>query len=139
MIILHKLLQISENLTFQTAKGSTYIVTDHHSTIRNKAARPEHPNSEGKKEESQLTFYATDEDISKIGSVFQAMKIKKAIVTRQSQATIKWLDGPNAGKYNRETLINIKWKPEIGLIPVELWNNGEVVHFGNKIVAINYQ
>lgn len=137
MSLLQELLYVNETNSFKTAKGSVYFITNRGSTIRHKAPRPEHPGDHGTQEESQMTFYVTDSDANKIGGLFRNTKIKRAIVTGGSQATIKWLEGQYAGKLDRHALVNIKREPEVGLVPVELWNNGTIVHFGNKITEVN--
>lgn len=123
--------------TFTTAKGSMYTITNRGTTIRTKAARPEHPDDQGEQEESEITFYTTDADANKLGVLYRQMKVSRCIVVGGNQATIKWLSGPYEGKLNPHALIKIEREPQIGLVPVELWMNGRLVHFGNKITEIH--
>lgn len=71
--------QKSENFT--TSKGSVYQVNEDGSTIRTKAARPEHPGEEGLQPKSEKTWYITPEDSVKLGE-FQAQGTKKSLNCR---------------------------------------------------------
>jgi hypothetical protein len=120
---------------FTTAKGSTYKVTPLGSTIRDKAARPEHPGDQGIYPESEMTFYVTSDDADKLGEV-QVKGSTKGIEVRGNMAAVKYLDGPHAGKFERRTLVKIQRTPAVGLTPVELWKGGNRVHFGNEITKV---
>jgi hypothetical protein len=134
--LLQELLDSSKGITFKTSKGSIYTVTSRGTTIRDKAARAEHANDSGKKPESEVTFYVTNDDADKIGSLYQTMTVERSIVIIGMQATIKWLSGKYAGKLNPYAVVDIKREPEVGLVPIELWKDGTVVHFGNQITEI---
>lgn len=127
-----------EIVTFKTEKGSTYEVNKNGTTTRNKAARPEHPGDEGLKPTSQYTVYVDDAGLNNLGE-FQAQGSKKRLV-RISDGTvgIQYLEGPNAGKIGRRTVTSPKSSPSIGLYPVEVWNDGSSVHFGNKITEMGF-
>lgn len=127
----------ADRTTFTTSKGSTYEVTDSGTTIRNKAARPEHPGESGPQPESERTFYVTPEDAQKLGEFQTQGGPKKAIaVSEDGQAGVKYLDGKDEGKLERRTVVPIQDEPKKGLMPVELWKNGERVHFGNEITEV---
>jgi hypothetical protein len=61
---------------------------------------------------------------------------KIGIEVRGDQAAVKFLSGPDAGKFAKDTLVDIQKTPALGLMPVEIWKNGTRVHFGNKIVDV---
>jgi hypothetical protein len=127
-------------MQFTTAKGSTYRVTDSGSTIRDKAARPEHPGAKerGVQPESDQTFYVTVEDANKLGEIqAQGAGVRSIQVLQGNRAAMRFEDGPNKGKFERRTLVPIQRTPVVGLIPVETWKNGTRVHFGNTITKIN--
>ena len=123
---------------FKTAKGSTYSITESGTTIRNKAARPEHPGEVGIQPESEVTIYVSADDAVKLGE-FQAQGgPKKAIAKRQDGTYgVKYLEGKDAGKFESRTLVKPLDGPAVGATPVELWKGGKVVHFGNEIVEVS--
>jgi hypothetical protein len=127
-----------------TAKGSTYEVHPSDSpdgfgaTTRNKAPRPEHgPDDHGPQPRSDTTFYVSPEDADKLGEV-QTQGGPGKIIAPLGDGSwgMKYTDGPNAGKFERRTVVRPKNTPEVGLTPVELWNNGSRVHFGNDITEV---
>lgn len=124
-------------LTFKTAKGSVYTVNKDGTTTRNKAARNDvgHEGDAGMKEPSQRTFYVDPAGAFALGE-FQTQGGKKRIVVRGGQAAMQYDDGPSAGKVERRTLTAISDKPAVGMIPVELWKDGTVAHFGNEITEV---
>lgn len=118
---------------FVTAKGSAYSVLDDGTTIRNKAPRPEHPGEAGPQPRSRETFYVSTEDAQKLGEVQAAGGPQRRLVTRGDHAAVEYLDGPDAGKVERRTVVPIQREPAAGLTPVELWGDAPP-HFGNPIV-----
>ena len=123
--------------TFTTEKGSTYQVTSKGTTIRDKAARPEHGADSGLKPESEATFYVTSDDAIKLGYVQSTSTHKKSIaMVDSSHAGIRWDSGPDAGKFERSTVVPVESSPRVGLTPVETWNGGAESHFGNRIVSV---
>lgn len=123
--------------TFTTAKGSTYEVTDTGTTIRNKAARPEHPGEEGPQPESERTFYVSAEDAEKLGEFQTQGGPKKSVnLIDDGHAGVRYEEGPSAGKFERRTAVNVQHEPAEGLIPVETWKGGERAHFGNEITEV---
>ncbi len=126
--------------TFTTEKGSTYQVQPDGTTIRNKAARdePGHEGDFGPQPQSDRTIYVAPEDANKLGE-FQAQggSGKRAIAfTSDGRAAVKYLDGKDAGKFERRTAVDFLDQPKVGHIPVELWNDGSRVHFGNEITEV---
>jgi hypothetical protein len=127
---------VRDSKSFTTAKGSTYQVHEDGTTTRNKAPRPEHPGEEGPQPRSHQTFYVDAEGADKL-SLFQTEGAgKMAVQMRGPQAAVKFLEGENADKFAKTSLTDIKKEPEVGLIPVETWDNGTKVHFGNPITEV---
>lgn len=125
-------------VSFKTAKGSTYEINPDGTTSRNKAARPEHPGEQGPQPASQRTFYVTPEAVQALGEIqAQGYTERRQIVTDGKQAGIRYMDGKDAGKFERRTVIDVQDAPSVGLIPVELWKDGSTVHFGNPIVEVS--
>lgn len=123
---------------FTTAKGSTYEVHSDGTTTRNKAARPEHPGEQGPQQRSQRTFYLTPEDANKLALIQTQGGPRMAIEFHSSGAVgVRFLDGPNAGKWESSTMVRPISEPAVGLMPVELWKNGRGTHFGNEITSVN--
>lgn len=125
-------------LTFKTAKGSTYTVNPDGSTVRNKAARAEHPGEEGMQPASKRTVYVSAEDAQKLGEV-QVKGARRTVVFDDTQgiAGVRYLDGKDAGKIERRTVVPFKTTPEVGLTPVEYWGDDSTVHFGNTITEVS--
>jgi hypothetical protein len=139
---------ISENATpnqesptgFQTAKGSEYTVTENGTTIRNKAARDDfdHAGDSGVKPETEYTVYVSPENAEKLG-LFQTRGGKKSLVRwGDNNVGVRFDDGPNAGKVARTSATTFETHPRVGLMPVEVWNSGSKVHFGNEITRVDY-
>lgn len=125
---------------FKTAKGSAYEVNADGSTTRNKAARPDigHEGQSGPQPKSQSTFYTTPEHADELG-LFQTKGAsgKMAVVERpDGTAGVKYVDGPHAGKFEKRTVAQVSKTPSVGLVPVEVWNDGTRVHFGNEITEL---
>jgi hypothetical protein len=123
--------------TFQTAKGSIYVVHANHTTTRTKAKRPEHGEDHGLMPTSDLTFYVTYNNVLRLSEIQTRSPYERRILVAGNQAAVQYLTGPNTGKCERRTLADIQFEPAVDLYPVELWNDGEVLHFGNKIVNID--
>jgi len=127
--------------TFTTAKGSQYVVNEDGTTTRNKAYRPEHGVSEqGPMPQSQTTFYVDEAGLQALGE-FQAQGSGKKSLVRlpDGRYGMQYQEGPNAGKIEGRTVTGVSDTPQEGMYPVELWKDGSVVHFGNKITAVSKQ
>lgn len=124
-------------VSFRTAKGSTYVVDEQGRTTRNKAARPEHPGEEGPQPKSEATYYVTKEDADKLGE-FQAISPhqRSIVPLPDGRVGMRYESGPQKYKYERRTAVDFKKVPAKGLIPVETWDGGKRVHFGNEIVHV---
>jgi len=121
---------------FTTAKGSTYVINEGGTTTRNKAPRPEHPGEQGPQPTSEHTFYVDDQALKSL-SEFQTTGEKKRIVQfGQGQYGIQYRSGKDKGKIEKRTLFKGSTTPEVGLYPVELWDQGSRAHFGNQITAV---
>lgn len=124
--------------TFVTAKGSRYVVREDGTTVRNKAARPEHPGQVGPQPPSEHTVYVDEAALNALGE-FQTRGTGKKIITQAQDGRwgVKYTEGPNAGKFERRTMVAVSTSPAVGLHPVELWKGGSEVHFGNKITDVS--
>jgi len=126
--------------TFTTAKGSTYEVHEDGSTTRNKMFRPEHGEKEqGPQPRSEATFYVDREGADALG-LFQATnpdgsKMEVAPLG-DGRWGVRYVDGPNAGKFARTSVVTPQTKPAVGLTPIEIWKGGRRVHFGNEITEV---
>lgn len=127
-----------EPLSFKTAKGSTYDVETDGTTTRNKAARPEHPGDEGPQPRSERTVYVTKEHANLLGEIQAIGGTGKRQIhtTDDGRIGVAYTSGPDIGKFERRTLVPFETAPAVGRIPVELWEGGRRVHFGNEIVEI---
>jgi hypothetical protein len=123
---------------FTTEKGSTYTIGKEGKTTRNKAERPEHgPNEKGIQPESEKTWYVSKEDADKLGR-FQAQgESAKKIEEYGDNLVVEYVEGHNKGKAINGTLATFKSEPSEGLIPIESWEGGKKIHFGNKITKIS--
>lgn len=125
--------------SFTTAKGSTYEVHADGTTTRNKAARPDigHEGQEGPQPRSERTVYVTKEHADELG-LFQTQGGPKMAVaaTADGRIGVKYLDGKDAGMFERRTVARSSDEPAPGLIPVETWKGGTRVHFGNEITEV---
>lgn len=126
-----------EAMTFQTAMGSTYRVTPQGTTVRDKAARPEHPGDFGPQPESEQTIYVDQPSLNILGE-FQTRGAdpRQLALVDEGHIGIQYAEGPNAGKFERRTVVPYQTSPREGLYPIELWKGGRRVHFGNEIVQV---
>lgn len=119
--------------TFQTAKGSKYTLHADGTTTRVKGH-----DDIGLKERSQTTFFVSEDDANKLG-IFQTKGgfSQKHIRVAGDEAAVFGTD--TAGKVVGlgTSRVRIGTKPFVGAIPVELWDDGKTVHFGNKITSIS--
>ena len=49
---------------------------------------------------------------------------------------VRYLEGPNAGSFERRTVVPVETTPRVGLYPVEYWKGDRSSHFGNRIVEV---
>jgi hypothetical protein len=126
---------------FTTAKGSIYEVHDDGTTTRDKSFHPEHGEADqGPQPRSEETVYVSSADADKLGQI-QANGPKAIIASPTGMPEmrgVKYLEGPNAGKFESRTTVKVQTEPAVGLTPVELWNGGERVHFGNEITSVEH-
>jgi hypothetical protein len=130
--------QIAEDVAFTTAKGSTYLVHSDGSTSRDKSFHPEHgAKDQGPQPRSQATIYVSASDAVKLAE-FQAQGGPKVAiaVTSDGRWGVKYLEGKDVGRFERRTVVAAFKQPAVGLTPVEIWKDGERVHFGNEITEI---
>lgn len=130
---------------FQTSKGSTYEVQPDATTIRNKAARPEHPGDEGLKAPSEKTVYLTPEQAQALARPEGSTRI---FVDDKGKVTTLWRnpDTKEFGASAEARDITPATEPAEGLIPLELWQQDDIgaeggiayksSHFGSPIVSV---
>lgn len=127
--------------SFKTAKGSEYTVGEGGVTTRNKAFRVEHgPKEQGPQPTSEATYYITTKQAAELG-LFQAEGGPKMSIEPLGDGRIgvRYLEGKDVGKFEKRTVITPKLEPKVGLLPVEIWKEGQKVHFGNEIIEVSTQ
>jgi hypothetical protein len=124
---------------FTTAKGSVYKVNEDGTTTRDKAFRPEHGGAEqGPQPTSERTFYVTPEDANKLGEFQTRGAGSKSIsAVDAGRVGVRYEEGKDAGKFEKRTVVGVQSSPSLGLVPVELWEGGKKVHFGNEITEVS--
>lgn len=131
---------LREAKIFKTSLGSQYAVHPDGSTTRYKTPHPGHdPNDVGIKPKSQRTFYIRSEDAANL-SLVQAQGLRGTPIIdlyKPGVVGVRIIEGgADDSKFVNGTLTKIFDQPEVGLSPVEIWNNGAGHHFGNKITEI---
>lgn len=123
--------------TFTTSKGSTYEVHSDGTTTRTKSFHPEHGAADqGPQPRSQATLYVTPEDAVTLGEV-QAEGPKRTVrPVSEDEWGVRYEEGPSAGKFEKRTVVTTEKAPRVGLVPVEVWQGGKSVHFGNEITQV---
>lgn len=126
-------------IQFQTAKGSVYVAYSDGTTMRNKAYRPEHGEADqGIKPVSDRTIYLDSEGMKALVEFGAKGLSRKSIALFQgSMAGIRYTSGPRAGTVEKRTVTHFHTLPAVGLTPVELWDEGRKVHFGNPISKVS--
>ena len=128
-------------VSFTTAKGSTYQVNDNGTTTRNKSYHPEHGvEDQGEQPTSHQTVYVDRSGLNKLG-MFQSVApdgLVHQLVTDNGMAAIRRVDATTgqASPEYRQSVTQVHSEPAVGLYPVEIWDNGGTVHFGNKITNV---
>ena len=124
--------------SFKTEKGSIYQVQIDGSTVRDKAARQEHPGEEGVQPKSDSTYYLTEDQADKL-SLVQAKggdPMEVALLPGGGgQIGVRYRKGGDKGKFVKETIVTPSSSPKVGLYPLEI-KKGYSEHFGNKIVEV---
>jgi diguanylate cyclase (GGDEF)-like protein len=122
---------------FRTSKGSLYEVHPDGTTTRDKAYRPEHgPEEQGAQPRSQTTLYLKPDDVARLGEIQARGEARAVHPLPDGRWAVRYLDGNDAGKFERRTVVTPESEPAVGLTPVELWEDGRVVHFGNQITDV---
>jgi hypothetical protein len=126
----------AEENTFTTEKGSVYQLNEDGTTTRTKAVRSEHPGDEGLKPKSEKTWFVSPEDAKKLGEVQTSGGSKRLFEFPDGKIGVQYTEGPDTGKVESRTVLEPQTKPAVGLVPVEIWQDGKEVHFGNKITDV---
>ena len=127
---------------FKTKKGSTYEVKEGNTTVRDKAARPEHPGESGVQPQSVKTIYMPRSELEKFAGVHQNPDMPTEFIptgpdTAALRLTEDW--GPRkAGEILQGTEVKFTLEPEVGLNPVEIldFRSPRGIHFGNEITEV---
>ena len=136
------LMKAIKGTKFKTAKGSTYEVKDNNTTVRDKAARPEHPGESGVQPQSVKTIYMPRSELEKFAGVHQNPDMPTEFIptgpdTAALRLTEDW--GPRkAGEILQGTEVKFTLEPEVGLNPVEIldFRSPRGIHFVNEIVEV---
>jgi len=137
---------VEHAFTFKTSKGSEYEMTTDGKTVRNKAARPEHPGDEGIKPQSEKTVFLD----RNAANALAPPENKNWILLDNGNGTVS-LATQNAdglwGMSPSQKDVPYTTTPEIGKYPLELWKGiknetlgatgFKNIHFGNEIVAVS--
>lgn len=127
----------TSNSYFKTSKGSTYKINENGSTTRDKAFRIEHgENEQGPQTTSDKTYYISPEEAQKLGEVQTKGNSKAIVEFPDGRLGVIYLTGKDKGKVESRTVVTPESSPQLGSIPIELWDNGTKVHFGNEITEI---
>lgn len=132
-------------VSFKTAKGSVYQVNADGTTVRTKAARPEHPGDSGLKDVSARTIYVAPGDVTPL-----SMGLGKGSRYHfDDKTSTLWVVMYNeaAGKMGATpSMSNIPFTttPAIGYTPIEVWDPVvrhntlvyRVSHMGNPITEV---
>lgn len=137
---------VEHAFTFKTSKGSEYEMTTDGKTIRNKAARPEHPGDEGIKPQSEKTVFL-DRDAA---NALSPPVNKNWMVLDNGNGTVSLATQNADGRWGispSQKDVPYTNVPEIGKHPLELWDgikSGNLgatgfnnIHFGNEIVSVS--
>lgn len=119
---------------FKTARGSEYFMFPDGTTVRNKAPRDEHPGDEGWKARSEQTFFVSPEHANQLSLLQAETRFRKRLAQLpDGRIGVQYVEGPSAGKFERRTVGRGLEQPEVGAVPLEMWNGGRDFHFGNPI------
>lgn len=126
--------------TFTTERGSTYTVMEDGTTIRDKAARTEHPGDEGIKPRTERTYYVDPADAQRLALPEGRSRIidnedGTLSIATYSEKQKRWGIAKSARN------VPVTTEPTLGRSPVELWKGERVngrpayrsIHLGNKI------
>lgn len=87
-----------------------------------------------------MSYCVTIEGCHKLrGPMFQYYEDGTKTALRQykdGRIGVQFIDGPNEGKWDEDSLVSTVFKPDVGNILIETWQDGSIAHFGNKIIKI---
>lgn len=122
---------------FVTQRGSRYVLFPDGSTMRHKAARPEHPGEFGWMDRSESTAFVTPHD-GNVLSVVQAQGPRRFRIVRDTDTprlAVAYADGADSMRPLRGTVVLPQQAPAVGLLPLEM-RRGMTPHFGNVITDL---
>jgi hypothetical protein len=118
---------------FSTERGSLYVALPDGTTVRHKAARPEHGGDYGWKQRSEQTVYLSPQAANNLSLVHATGPRPYRLVqdTDSPRMAVAYVghDRPIPG-----TVAPFFPDPSVGAMPLEMWGNKN--HFGNKIVKL---
>jgi hypothetical protein len=131
---------------FKTSKGSIYHLDSENRTMRDKAARDEHPGESGPQPVSSLTFYVEAD----LAAAFTPPVESEWIVFAHDEGTFSLATRNADGRWGaapESRRLTVSSRPALGLCPVELWQPDpttripaglayRALHVGNPIVRI---
>lgn len=129
--------QVVQPSRFATARGSQYVLLPDGSSLRYKAARPEHASEFGWMSPSDKTVFLDDEQAGAL-SIVQAIGPRKMSLIRDTNSprvAVAYAEGPDAWRPMRGTIVTPSESPLAGLMPLEM-ARGYTPHFGNKITSV---
>lgn len=144
---------LSEEIAFQTAKGSSYVFSNGR-TFRTKAAHVGHyPDDVGKKQQSEKTVFISPDLAREIGMWQTSSSTKKRVVLFGDRLFLLSISKEKHGLDKIYADNRLSLQPEIGLSPLELWQRDEYpwtwlkqgmevfagTHPGNAITQISNQ
>lgn len=122
---------------FATERGSRYVLFPDGTTLRHKAARPEHPGEFGWMDRSDATAFITPRD-GQVLSVVQATGPRPMTLIRDTdtpRVAVAYASGIDAMRPMRGTVVMPQQSPAVGLLPLEM-RRGMTPHFGNSITDV---
>jgi hypothetical protein len=118
---------------FTTAMGSRYTYDPSTGkSIRDKAARADHPGEQGIQPESEATVFVSLDDSDEVLHFTNLDPAKKPTSSYDGDSLVLEYD---QGKGRMRKVIPFKRAPELGMAPVEMWKHG--THVGNEITSID--
>jgi len=124
--------------TFKTELDFEYTIYPDGGTTSLNPRIPRLAESPEYNKKSEKTYYIRPEDALKIDRVKDANPYGQTSIAEYEPGKIglKYIDGKNAGKFIKNTVVNAFESPEVGLAPLEIWGNGVDARFGGKIKEV---
>ena len=121
---------------FVTGQGSRYVLHSDGTTTRFKAPRAAHPGESGLQPRSTHTWFVEDIAALRPAQAIYGAGIRVTVAEipgMPGRIGVKYVTGPDAGKFQRDTVTAWSSVPSLGSSPIESWGDGFSIHFGNRI------